>query len=132
MAPTLAEIAEQLEADARKLQEEGNHEAAAKLALAACAAWKAHESLLTAGKYSPKIAAMAMPAEHREAISMGRAGRKAGPLLKAAQSKGYKTMKELAAALGVSTSFLSQVVNGGKKMPPDMAEWLRDKIGWES
>lgn len=130
---TLAETADQTLAAAEKLEAEGKHELAAHLAITAAKVWRAlakSEAIntLTGGKYSPSLPG-AMDVQHKEAISKGRAGR--NPLLKAARAKNIKTLGELAEKLGVSPGFLSQVVHGKKRMPPDLGRRIFDLTGWE-
>lgn len=78
--------------------------------------WRAlaKEARLTKGKSLPKLKVPAMTDAHREAISKAKAG---GPNMKAARKAGYKTMAELAAALGISGTFLSLILKGEKAMP---------------
>jgi hypothetical protein len=136
--PTLAETADSLEAAARRLYDEGQKESAAELFKAAADVRKAMKAAtaldtLTGGKYSPTIRRV-MDADHREAISKGRAGR--NPLLRKAREAGIPTLGALAKALTdggypVKPSFLSQVAHGDKKLPPDLGRRIRELTGWE-
>lgn len=103
-----------------------------ELALMARAALATPQERLTTGKYLRTLPTV-MTDEHKAAISQGRAPR--NPMLKAARARGFHTLKDLAKALTdggyrVSASFLSQVVKGGKKMPPDLGRRIRDLTGW--
>lgn len=83
---------------------------------------------LTEGEYSPKIRPMAaMTAEHREAISRAKVTH---PMMKAARKRGFKTQVEVAAAIGIKPNFLSAILSGAKKMPPDTATLLFQKTGY--
>ncbi len=87
--------------------------------------WLEGRPRLHRGEHSPKMPSM--NAEHREAISRAKTK---SPMMRAARLKGFVTQKEVATAIGIKANFLSAIVKGAKKMPPDVAERLYAKTGY--
>lgn len=65
---------------------------------------------------------------HREAIS--KAHLHQSRPMKAARGAGMKTLGDVATALGVSKSFVSQVFSGKKQMPEDKAREFEKRTGY--
>ncbi len=84
------------------------------------------EGLLT-GKRSVTIPDVSMTAEHREAISRGHG--QSAPVRAAKRAGVAKSLRELAGKLGVSHSMLSQVINGVRPMPDDLAAKYQRLVG---
>lgn len=136
--PTLAEVADQMEARARELKADGKHEAAAELALAAADVRRA----LAGIKSLPKSTVTdrlrgEMEAAHRQKLSeaqTGRTGKKVHPMLLEARKHGLASLQDLADALDYSKSMLSRILSGDRAMPEDKARLFERLTGkpWRS
>lgn len=126
MAPSLADIADQLEARARALRGEGKFEAAAELALAAGDLRKAIGALegLPAPYQSGNVRDMVTAERVRHSK-----GTSTDPLVEAANAAHF-TMRSLAEKLGVSHALLSQARRGTRSIDKATAEAVEKLTGF--
>lgn len=75
-----------------------------------------------------KVNDVSMPTAHRDAISKGHFPD--NPAMMAARKAGLRSLTAVAKKLGVSTSFLSQVLAEKKTMPDDRAEAFERLTGY--
>jgi hypothetical protein len=84
---------------------------------------------LTGSTLTPTVNQGTMVDDHREAISRAHTPSDSAPM-KAARKAGFLSLADLAEKLGVSKSFMSQVMSGKKKMPPDRAAAFERLTGY--
>ena len=133
--PTLRDIAEQMEAAARRLHAEGKHEAASELYKAAADARKAVEALLRLpeGEYERIVRSMNVDTtRHASDVKRGatRARRK-HPAQRIFYEKGV-TITSVAKEIGETRARVSSWMADGdalRPIPPHQAEKLRLKYG---
>lgn len=125
----LRQLADDADARALALAESGDIDGAARLSALAegYRAVAAKQEGLRPGKRSPTVEAPMMTGEHRAAISRGHGD--SAPMAIARAAGKARSMTELARKLGVSPSFLSQVIAGKKVMPEDRAATFEKLTG---
>lgn len=132
MPQTLAEIAAQLLADAEQLIEEGNHKAAASVAVAAARAWQslATVAALPPSKTSASLQEMtgAQLERRGKAIAKAKAAKSTDPLWQAITASKWGSQEVYAKKrLGVSPGSLSAYRSGNTPCPrPVAAKVLAD------
>lgn len=128
--PTLAEVADQMEARARELKADGKHEAAAELALAAADVRRAIGGIQRLPK-SPVTDKLRgdMEAAHRQKLSDARTGGKTHPMMLAARKAGLVSIADLAEALGYTRSGMSRILAGDRGISDEAAKKFEELTG---